>query len=176
MIHVRAVTGDDWALLREARIRALVDAPKQFGATEAEARTLSEAQWRQLAERGFAGGEALVVVALDGGEPVGMGVIECDPGDRRRHRSRIWGVWVAGSMRGRGLGRRLLTVLLEWAKERDVVAVHLDVVVGNDPARSLYQRLGFVRRDLDPYSLRIDGEFVAQERLVLLLRTPGRPG
>ena len=63
-----------------------------------------------------------------------------------------------------------MTCLLDWARERDVVAVYLDVVAGNDPARSLYTRLGFVRRDLDPYSLRIDGEFIAQERLVLLLR------
>jgi ribosomal protein S18 acetylase RimI-like enzyme len=176
VIQVRAVSPDDWELLREARLRALIDAPRQFGTTEAETRALTEAQWRQLAERGFAGDEALVLVALDGTEPVGMGVIERDPGERRRHRARIWGVWVASAARGRGLGRRLLTVQLEWAKERDVVTVYLDVVVGNDPARSLYQRLGFVRRDLDPYSLRIDDEFVAQERLVLLLRVPGRGG
>jgi ribosomal protein S18 acetylase RimI-like enzyme len=168
MIEVRPLQPEEWQLLRGARVRAVQDAPRQFGVTHAEAEATGDDEWRALA--GGDGGRRVVAIATDDGRPVGLGILERDTGERRRHRARVYAVWVDGSVRGRGVGRRLMTCLLDWARERDVVAVYLDVVVGNDPARSLYTRLGFVRRDLDPYSLRIDGEFVAQERLVLLLR------
>ena len=169
MIAVRALGEGDWQLLRQARLRSLSDAPLQFGTTEAEARAAPDAEWQALVAAGSRD-DRLIVIASDGEEPVGLAVVERDLGVRRRHRARIWGVWVQREVRGRGVGRRLMAALLDWAGERGVVAVYLDVVAGNDPARSLYERLGFVRRDLDPYSLRIEGEFVAQEKLVLVLR------
>ena len=168
MIEVRVLNPEEWQLLRGARLRAVEDAPRQFGVTVAEAEATEDEEWQRLAGGGH--GRRVVAVATEDGQPVGLGILERDTGERRQHRARVYAVWVDASVRGRGVGRRLMTCLLDWAREREVVAVYLDVVAGNDPARSLYTRLGFVRRDLDPYSLRIDGEFIAQERLVLLLR------
>jgi ribosomal protein S18 acetylase RimI-like enzyme len=174
VIAVRPLAAHEWQLLRDARIQSLVDAPRQFGVTEEEARALPDGEWQAMVAEGEAGQLGHVVVATSGTEPVGLAIIERDRFERRQHRARVWAVWVHRDFRGRGVGRRLMTALLDWARARGVVAVYLDVVVGNDPARSLYERLGFVRRDLDPYSLRIDGEFVAQEKLVLVLGPPGR--
>ena len=172
MIQVRALSPTTGSCCARRACAPLQDAPRQFGATLAEAGgDCARRSGAQLAERGFDGGDALVV---GGHGRRGAGRASASwsatrasaPAPRARLRASGSPARCAGAASAGGC----MTCLLEWARERDVVAVHLDVVVGNDPARSLYQRLGFVRRDLDPYSLRIDGEFVAQERLVLLLR------
>jgi len=167
VITIRPCRAGDAELLRRARLRSLRDSPEQFGVTVEEAEEEPATHWEELAA---GGSERLALVALDDDSPIGMAVIERERGVRHRHRARVWGVWVSPDYRGRGVGRRLLTALLDWAREEGVVVLYLDVVDGLDPSRSLYRNLGFVRRDVDPHALRLDGRFVAQERLVLLLR------
>jgi ribosomal protein S18 acetylase RimI-like enzyme len=48
------------------------------------------------------------------------------------------------AMRGQGIGTRLLQAVFDFAQERDMPAVRLDVVDTNPGARRLYERLGFV--------------------------------
>lgn len=52
-------------------------------------------------------------------------------------------VWVAEGQRGRGLGSRLITAILGQARSLALPAISLSVEAGN-PARLLYERLGFV--------------------------------
>lgn len=52
-------------------------------------------------------------------------------------------VWVAEGQRGLGLGTRLITGIFEQARAMALPAISLSVEAGN-PARSLYERLGFV--------------------------------
>ena len=49
---------------------------------------------------------------------------------------------------------------LDWAATRGVRAVYLEVVENEDPSWSLYGRLGFVRREVDPFGAHVDGQFV----------------
>jgi ribosomal protein S18 acetylase RimI-like enzyme len=45
--------------------------------------------------------------------------------------------------RGQGLGHRLLTLAIDRARERGLERIELSVLHDNDPARTLYERLGF---------------------------------
>ena len=45
---------------------------------------------------------------------------------------------------GRGIGARLLGLLLDAARERGLSGVTLEVRTGNEPALALYRRFGFV--------------------------------
>ena len=54
-------------------------------------------------------------------------------------------IGVTAGFRRRGLGTALLEVLIDEARQLGVPALSLSVETGN-PARSLYQRLGFVTR------------------------------
>jgi ribosomal protein S18 acetylase RimI-like enzyme len=56
----------------------------------------------------------------------------------------VFGLVVADSMHGRGLGRKLSEVVLAEMDSRLVPVVHLTVVTDNAPAIHLYQSLGFV--------------------------------
>jgi len=64
--------------------------------------------------------------------------------------------------RGRGVGRALMEAAIEQAKASGAKGVALDIVWGNDPARRLYERLGFAP--------------VAEKRSRLLARLTGHSG
>ena len=51
---------------------------------------------------------------------------------------------VAPDCRKKGIGRALMTALIAQLRSRGVTALFLEVRVGNLPAQSLYQSLGFV--------------------------------
>lgn len=170
MIEVRPIAPDEGQLLREVRLAALAEAPAAFLETHEEVLADPIDAWDSRAAAGTGEGDALIVLALDGGRPVGVAGIARDIGQRRRHRATMWGVWVNPSHRGRGVGRRIVTEALDWARAREVRAVYLEVVEDADPARSLYGRMGFVRREVDPFGAHVDGRDVALERLVLVLQ------
>jgi len=96
--------------------------------------------WRQetfmeLIDRPTA--ELLVMEHGDEGV-VGYAVLWCvlDQGE-------LANVAIAARMRGRGLGRALLTEVLAVAKRRGVESVFLEVRESNAPALGLYQDFGF---------------------------------
>ena len=55
----------------------------------------------------------------------------------------IYDVYTDDSRRGRGFARRLCARLLEEARDRGAARAYLQVDAGNEPARRVYQRLGF---------------------------------
>lgn len=77
-------------------------------------------------------------VALDDGEPVGVGMLAV-----RGAQGWIGGLGIVPSHRGQGIGRQLTTGLLDAARERGLRQVQLEVIDENLVARSLYQSLNF---------------------------------
>jgi GNAT superfamily N-acetyltransferase len=133
-LEVRAVTGDDWPLLRDVRLRALADTPDAFSSTHAQAAALDEAAWRQRAGNG-----GLTLFAIDDGTPVAMGGAFAPDDQPTVH---VWGMWTDPAVRGRGVGARLLDALLAWCRP-SYDEVRLQVTQGNDGARRLYLSRGF---------------------------------
>lgn len=56
----------------------------------------------------------------------------------------ITNVAVKQKARGRGIGETLLVALIEQAKQLGLRAMTLEVRVSNTPARTLYEKLGFL--------------------------------
>ena len=169
MTEVRPIRPDEGDLLKAVRLAALRNAPGAFLETEAEVAADSDEVWATRAAASTGEGDQLIMLALVDGRPVGMAGIAREIGQRRRHRATLWGVWLDPAQRGRGVGRQLVSAALDWARERGVRAVYLEVVENEDPSWSLYGRLGFVRREVDPFGAHVDGQDVALEHLVLVL-------
>jgi ribosomal protein S18 acetylase RimI-like enzyme len=52
-------------------------------------------------------------------------------------------VFVAPEWRTRGLGRAVSAAAVDWARQRGLDSIRLHVADWNDPARRLYESLGF---------------------------------
>ncbi len=85
------------------------------------------------------------LVAVVGNEVVGSAALHSAGTSLRRRHVRSLGIAIAQEYQGRGLGRRLITRLLDWADNwGGVLRIELHVHADNDRARALYESLGFV--------------------------------
>lgn len=64
----------------------------------------------------------------------------------------IHDITVLPSHRGQGIGRQLLEAAQHWALELGCCKLTLEVLQGNQPARTLYRQFGFQDYQLDPAS------------------------
>jgi ribosomal protein S18 acetylase RimI-like enzyme len=128
----------DWRQLREIRLKALQDSPAAFLSKYEQEAGWTDAQWSTEVARG----RWLVVtengrrVALLGATP------EADVPPSDRYLSYMW---VAPSHRRAGLAMRLVVTMLDLLRDEQIGRVWLWVLDGNEPARTLYERLGFRR-------------------------------
>jgi ribosomal protein S18 acetylase RimI-like enzyme len=91
---------------------------------------------------------------------------------KKRHKGVLWGVYVREAARGRGLGRAVVTRVIEHARAQ-VAQLHAAVVTTNDAARELYRSLGFATYGLEPRGLACAGRYFDQELMVLMLDDAG---
>ena len=97
--------------------------------------------------------------AFEEGELVGIATFLREAGIKERHKARIYGVYVSPGLRGKGVGRALLTRLLELVREDgSIEQVLLAVATTQVAARELYRSLGFrdcadYNGDPDPHSV-----------------------
>lgn len=103
------------------------------------------------------------------GEIVGYGVVAMGAGE-----AHILNICVRESMRGRGIGRQMLALLIDRSAQAGVQDVFLEVRPSNPHAIALYQSVGFVevgrRRD---YYQAVGGR---EDALVLKLSLPVKSG
>lgn len=147
-ICVVQIHPDQWTILRDLKLRSLNQEPIAFAEVEQErtkyfART--EDEWRAILSGKMSGGKAgdtIMLFAHDNGHYVGM-VSAIIP--EAQTTATIQHMYVDSmGYRGLGVGRQLLTALLEKLKNRgDLKKAKLSVVATQIPARKLYQSVGF---------------------------------
>ncbi|MDB5858765.1 MAG: hypothetical protein JWQ76_2454 [Ramlibacter sp.] len=141
-----------------AGMSALMGAPGTFEGT-LQMPDMPVASRLEHLSRVEAGGCSLVAVAA--GRVVGCAGLHLNGASMRRAHARSLGIGVALEWQGRGVGRRLIARLLDWADNwANVLRVELVVHADNDRAQALYRNMGFVEegRHRD-YALK-DGRFV----------------
>jgi GNAT superfamily N-acetyltransferase len=84
----------------------------------------------------------VVVVAVDGGRVVGAYYLKPNFPGKAAHIANA-GYVVAESARGRGVGRALVENSIERAPRAGFDAIQFNLVVESNPARALYERLGW---------------------------------
>lgn len=137
MIDIRRVTGDDWELVRDVRLKALLDTPDWFWSTHEEEVSRLEAWWRDRIASGA------WFVARDGDRPVGIAAGIHAPETAESDRQLI-SMWVENEARGRGIGRRLVAAVESWARTDGARRLQLEVTDKNETGRRFYESYGFV--------------------------------
>jgi ribosomal protein S18 acetylase RimI-like enzyme len=154
-IPPRTLTPDDAAAYREIRLRSLQDHPEAFGSSyeeevEVSAETLAE-RWRA------AGDSRTNFGAFVGMRLVGIVTLNRYTAGKLRHRGYITGMYVDGSVRSQGVGLALIDVAITCARQQGIEELTLAVTAGNDSARRLYRRCGFVSYGVEPNLIRANG-------------------
>ena len=127
---------DDWARLRDIRLRALIDSPHAYGGTYEIESAFNEDRWRfEFAKQAF------VIASLDGVDAAMMYVenLEGDFG------ATCWigGCWSDPGYRGIGVMRSLFNYIDNHSSEKGWQRQGLGVWADNLVAINSYKSLGF---------------------------------
>jgi ribosomal protein S18 acetylase RimI-like enzyme len=138
---IRRFAPHEWATYKDIRLRALADSPEAFGSTLADGLLRPDAEWAERLETGANSAFDLPLLAEANEKPVGLawGRIE-EPDLATAH---LYQVWVDPDYRGLGIGKRMLEIVIAWAKAMDASTLELSVTDRDSPARRLYIRAGF---------------------------------
>jgi RimJ/RimL family protein N-acetyltransferase len=141
-VRLRAATEADAAALVAMMVAETAEGV--YGVMEPDELPRDEARERQRIQRYAEDATSLLLVAEAEGAVVGSLDFTTPPFRRMRHAGRL-GLSVAAAWRERGIGRLLLTTLLEWARAHPTIEkVTLGVLATNARAIHVYQALGFV--------------------------------
>jgi len=149
---VRPLVREDAPAYRAMRLAAMQRDPEAFSSTlEIEAaRPMSWFEERQGGSEMFG--------AFRGADLVGMAGFVPLQGPKKAHRAVLVSMYVDPTVRGRGVGRRLVEAVIAHARGRAEV-LQLGVVAGNESARRLYAGLGFVEYGVERNALKHDGQY-----------------
>ena len=139
-MDIRLAQAEDWMLLKQVRLAALLDTPTAFGVSHHTAVTYTDEQWRERAspETG-----TQFWLSIKCGDPVGM----IGAGVSEMNRYNLIGMWIEPQSRGSGAAARLVDALKSRALQLGHKHVYLDVSPENARAASFYLKQGFVFMD-----------------------------
>lgn len=134
LLGTRRLRSAEWRILRETRLRALIDSPRAFIARHHQERWLSDDQWQQRLRN------AVWVVATESDAVIGMaGLVGGYPGEPEH----IESIWVAPTHRNQGVFTSLLDRVADIARGAQLNDLWLWVLEDNLGAWDAYVRSGF---------------------------------
>jgi putative acetyltransferase len=115
------------------------------------------------------------IVAVAGGEVVGSAGLHMSGLGLRRAHVRNLGICVATAWQGRGIGRKLLAALIDWADNwGQVLRIELHVHADNARAKALYESMGFVEEGRHKGFSLTNGRFLDSFSMARLHPNPPR--
>jgi RimJ/RimL family protein N-acetyltransferase len=169
---IRRLRPPDARAYRALMLRAYAEHPEAFTASVAE-RAAHPLSWWQ-ARVAFDGNDHNdgkadeVVFGAFQGEAlaetlVGTAGFRRETREKTRHKSTLFGMVVAPEARASGTGEQLVRAVLAHAREcASLRLVQLTVSEGNDKARHLYERCGFMPFGIEPMAVREGDSFIAK--------------
>jgi len=166
-MEIRRLHKEDVEAAYALRLRALRESADSFGTTYEEyaALPLAEAQQRFRLQ-----GDDFVLGAFLDNTLVGVVTFRRETRTKTRHKGQLLGMFVAEEARGKGIGRALVSGLIDEVRGLDGVAqINLDVFTTTTAARALYKSLGFEVCGLERNADKVGDTYFDSEMMVLFL-------
>ena len=136
--------------------------PEAFTSAPSERAGLPLSWWQERLDENPHATE-MVLGVFDGEVLAGVAGLSFATGLKTRHKARLFGMYVARRLRGAGHGQRLVQAALAEAAGRAALrVVQLTVTEGNESARRLYERNGFVVFGVEPFAVAVGDGFVSK--------------
>ena len=166
MIEIRDIKERDAAALHD--LNETLDRETTFLMWEPGERTTSVEEYAKQIRSVVERDNQNIFVAEDGGRLVGY--LRAVGWTARRGSRRVHVVIaIRRSHWGQGIGTRLFEELDRWARERDMRRLELTVMVHNEAAVALYEKMGFTIEGTKKDSVFVDGSFVDEYYMAKLL-------
>jgi len=170
---IRVLTELDSKQFWSLRLRALRENPEAFGASyEEELNTPTDKLTSRFNSDLILPLEENFMLGAFNGNRDMIGVV----GFRRerrvklRHKASIWGMYVVPESRQTGIGKSLISELLNKANTLDgLQQINLGVVSSNTHAKALYNSLGFKTYAVEKNALKIGEQYFDDDFMVLFL-------
>ena len=166
-MSVRVLTRADAAAFRELRLRALKEH------TDAFTSSYEEDVQKPLAatEQRIDGGDGSTFWgAFVDGRLQGIVGLTREPRRKNAHKADIVAMYVAPESGRRGLARALLQAVIDHARSvGGLEQLVLTVTRSNQAAFELYRTTGFMTFGVEPRAIKVAGEYVDKEHMILFL-------
>ncbi|MEW9502466.1 GNAT family N-acetyltransferase [Jeotgalibacillus marinus] len=165
-MEIRRVQVEDAKQYRAFRLEALKNASQAFGASYEEEMNDSIDKHKSR----FSSEDSFTFGAFNQEKLIGVVTLVPNKLIKIQHKANILAMYVTPSQRGEGVGAQLMEKAIEQAKRLpSIEQVLLTVVESNLPAKKLYSSLGFVPFGLEKNAMKVNGEYVDEEYMVLFL-------
>ena len=166
---VRRLVPSDATPYRELRLRGLREHPDAFTSSYEEEIGQPTSKIAARLDPSANAMHAMYGAFVDG-VLVGVVGIARENRAKNRHKATLIGMYVAGEMTGRGIGRALLQHALDEARRQPgLERLVLTVTQGNRAARELYAAFGFETFGVEADAIRIGDERYAKEHMAMSL-------
>ncbi|RCW49073.1 GNAT family N-acetyltransferase [Paenibacillus prosopidis] len=167
-MRIRKLHESDAQLYQELRLSSLKVNPEAFGSTyEREV----EFSLETVVERLKPAKDKFVLGAFDvSGSLVGIVTFIRENSLKTAHKGNVYGMYVAPEMRGKGLGKSLMSELIRKTRDCEgLEQINLTVVSKNDSAKKLYKSVGFEVYGTERNALKFNGQYFDEDLMVLKL-------
>lgn len=165
-MEIRILDPIDAAIYREIRLEALKANPEAFSSSYTEEKDYPLENF----ENRLNFGHFFTFGAFVENKLTGVVTLILETRSKTKHRANIVAMYVSPELRRSGIGRRLMTEAIKKANEiNEIEQIYLTVTSSNEPAKNLYQSLGFKTYGIDKNGLKIEDTYFDDELMVLFL-------
>lgn len=164
-MEIRILGPKDAVIYKEVRLEALQNHPEAFSSSYDEERDfpLKRIESRLNEEHSFTFG------TFAENKLIGVVSLILETSNKIKHRANIFAMYVYHEKRKSGIGRSLMLEAIKKAKEIErVEQIYLTVTSSNEPAKKLYQSLGFKTYGIDKKALKVENTYFDDELMVLV--------
>ncbi|MGE7921170.1 GNAT family N-acetyltransferase [Viridibacillus sp. NPDC093762] len=168
-MDIRLLTALDAKSYWDLRLEALKNNPEAFSSSYEEAirrESPVENVLKNLSTEG-----TFTFGAFNDKELIGVVTLVQESTLKLHHRANIFAMYVCPKFRGLGVGKALISTVINHAKSiESLEKINLEVITTNDNARHLYINMGFKTYGIEKGALKINNDYYDSEYMELFLK------